>query len=64
MPTLKSCPRKKSDMTPCVVTDGAICYTLDSYGYPICVGCERGIHITGVPVDIEKLKRELDAYIR
>ena len=32
---LKSCPRRKSDMTPCVIVDGSMCYSSDGY----CVGC-------------------------
>lgn len=31
----KTCSRKYSDMTPCVVTDGADCYSSDGF----CVGC-------------------------
>lgn len=46
--TLKQCLRKKSDMTPCVITDGPICYAENARGYPICVGCERGPKVTGV----------------
>jgi hypothetical protein len=31
----------RSDMTPCVLRDGDICYAEDFSGEPICVGCER-----------------------
>lgn len=37
------CPREKSDMTPCVARDGGICVVLDTFGHPICVGCETRI---------------------
>ena len=59
--SLTTCPRKKSDMTPCVVTDGILCYVYTPYHGAICVGCERGPPTTGVFIDIEKLKRNYDA---
>jgi len=37
------CPREKSEMTPCVARDGGMCVVEDSYGNPICVGCETFI---------------------
>ena len=45
------CPRKKTDMTPCVVTDGPVAYAIYSRANqrPICVGCERSPATTGVP---------------
>ena len=39
------CPRKRSDMTPCVITDGPICYATDGR----CVGCYQPPSITKVP---------------
>lgn len=45
---MNGCPYKKSDMTPCVITDGAICYAMNSRDEPICVGCERTPEQTGV----------------
>lgn len=32
----KSCPRRKSDMTPCIIVDGSMCYSDDGH----CVGCD------------------------
>lgn len=61
--TEPTCPRKRSDMTPCVITDGIICYTLDSFRHPICVGCEKGPEVTGVAVDADKLRADYDAYV-
>ena len=43
------CPYRKSDMTPCVIIDGPICYAADSQDRPICVGCERSPEKTGIP---------------
>jgi hypothetical protein len=34
------CPREKSDMTPCLARDGRLVVVFDSFGKPICVGCE------------------------
>jgi hypothetical protein len=45
----KTCPYAKSDMTPCVIRDGDICYAMGSYDNPICVGCELTPEQTGVP---------------
>src|SRR5215472_10963137 len=45
---MKTCEYKKSDMTPCVITDGAVCYAMNSRDQPICVGCERTPVQTGV----------------
>jgi len=38
---MKRCPYAKSNMTPCVLRDGDICYAMDNNDNPICVGCER-----------------------
>jgi hypothetical protein len=35
------CPYARSDMTPCVLRDGDICYAETLRREPICVGCER-----------------------
>lgn len=44
------CVRKRSSMTPCVVTDGPIAYAMTGItNAPICAGCERGPLTTGVP---------------
>jgi hypothetical protein len=51
------CDFAKSDMTPCVRRDGAICYATDQHGNPICVGCERTPSQTGVPFE-EKTKNK------
>jgi len=48
MPT-KDCPHAKSEMTPCVLRDGPICFAMDSRDQPICVGCERPPEQLGVP---------------
>jgi len=45
----KTCAYKKSDMTPCVITDGEICFAFGQGDEPICVGCERGYKTIGVP---------------
>jgi hypothetical protein len=45
----KQCAYARSDMTPCVVRDGNICYAMNSRDEPICVGCERTPAQTGVP---------------
>jgi len=46
---MKECNYKRSSMTPCVVTDGDMCYAMDSRDNPICVGCSRTPAQTGVP---------------
>jgi hypothetical protein len=48
MPTAH-CRYAKSDMTPCVLKDGAICFAMDSDDEPICVGCEHSPKFLGVP---------------
>jgi hypothetical protein len=50
------CPYAKSDMTPCVLKDGPICFAMDSRDNPICVGCERTPEALGVdpPADWSK----------
>ena len=48
MPT-KQCPYAKSDMTPCVLKDGATCWAIGSHDEPICVGCEHGPKTLGAP---------------
>ncbi|MGL3213560.1 hypothetical protein QA639_09870 [Bradyrhizobium pachyrhizi] len=47
---MKRCDRKRSDMTPCVITDGADAYSFESDQdtHPICVGCGRSPQVTGV----------------
>lgn len=42
------CPFKKSETTPCVVTDGPNAYGADAVDQPICVGCERKPFRTGI----------------
>jgi hypothetical protein len=42
------CAYAKSDMTPCVRRDGAVCFALDGRDQPICVGCERTPEELGV----------------
>jgi predicted Fe-S protein YdhL (DUF1289 family) len=46
--TIEQCPHAKSDMTPCVLKDGAICFAMDTHDEPICVGCERTPAAIGV----------------
>ncbi len=41
MSKIVNCGYAKSDMTPCVLRDGDVCYAEDISGRPICVGCER-----------------------
>jgi hypothetical protein len=61
MPTMTTCPRKKSDTTPCVITDGPVAYAFRSEvnPSPICVGCEQGPRFTGVapPADWDEQVR-------
>jgi hypothetical protein len=45
----KRCPYAKSDMTPCVIKDGPICFAFGANDEPICVGCERSPDALGVP---------------
>jgi hypothetical protein len=47
--TTRKCEYARSDMTPCVIRDGDICYAEDGRHRPICVGCERTPEQTGVP---------------
>jgi hypothetical protein len=58
----RRCPRQQTELTPCVVVDGAICYTLGPYRRPVCLGCDMGPTVTGVGVDVEALTRDFDAY--
>jgi hypothetical protein len=53
------CPFAKSDMTPCVRRDGHICWVLNTWDKPICVGCERGPQTVGITVDEEALVEHL-----
>ena len=46
---VKHCRYAKSDMTPCVLRDGEICFAMDANDEPICVGCERSPKTLGVP---------------
>ena len=45
----KQCDYVKSDMTPCVIRDGTLCYGYGPSKRPECVGCGRGPEATGVP---------------
>ena len=55
-----TCPYAKSNMTPCVLRDGDICYAVSPAGNPICVGCERSPASLGrePPKDWDKTLRE------
>lgn len=57
------CPYAKSDMTPCVLKDGPICFVMNSREEPICAGCERWYKTIGVerPVDWDKQVAEYRA---
>ena len=46
---MTTCPRKRSDSSPCVVTDGDICYAFGWAQRPVCVTCGAGPAMTGVP---------------
>lgn len=35
------CTHARSEMTPCVLRDGPVCYAMNAADQPICVGCER-----------------------
>jgi hypothetical protein len=56
------CSRQRSALTPCVVVDGPICYTLGPYRRPVCVSCGMGPTITGVGVDVDALTRQFEEY--
>lgn len=56
------CPHAKSDMTPCVLKDGAICFAMDSMNRPICVGCERTPEQLGVDTPADWAKQVADYY--
>jgi hypothetical protein len=59
-----ACPYAKSDMTPCVIKDGPMCWAVGDGDRPICVGCERGPKTLGVPFPadweqtLEQVRRE------
>lgn len=38
-----SCPREKSDMTPCAARDGHLVAVLNSRAHPLCVGCGHSL---------------------
>lgn len=64
-----ACPHKRSDMTPCVIEDGDICYGFAGLHdqSPVCVGCGRGPATTGVPAPEgwdEQVRQYLDAQRR
>ena len=44
------CAYAKSDMTPCVIRDGGICYAGDTHDRPVCVGCGRRPEQTHIAV--------------
>jgi hypothetical protein len=46
------CPHTRSDMTPCVLRDGDICWADKFDGKPICVGCERTPKELGLPAPV------------
>lgn len=56
----KDCPYARSDMTPCVLRDGAICFAMDEHDEPICVGCEKTPAALGVsrPRDWDQTVRD------
>lgn len=45
---MAKCAHSKSDMTPCVIRDGAICFGMDWKDDPVCVGCGRSPGEMGV----------------
>jgi hypothetical protein len=61
---MQSCDYRKSDMTPCVLVDGPVCFAFGSNDEPICVGCERSYRVLGVPrpadwdQQVEQVRRE------
>lgn len=55
------CKFAKSDMTPCVLRDGAICFCIGLGDMPICVGCERGPAAIGVPFPPDWEKTVMEA---
>jgi hypothetical protein len=54
------CPYAKSDMTPCVLKDGPICFAIGLGDRPICVGCEHGPKFLGVPEPADWAKQVAD----
>lgn len=53
---LAHCTHAKSEMTPCVLRDGAVCYEMNHADEPICVGCKRPPAAMGLerPADWDK----------
>ena len=43
------CKYAKSEMTPCVMKDGDICWAFGNDEKPVCVGCEHSPKFLGVP---------------
>jgi hypothetical protein len=43
------CPYAKSDMSPCVLRDGAVSFAMDTRDNPICVSCGRSPKSLGIP---------------
>lgn len=43
-----NCPFARTDMTPCVLRDGALAVGLGDDGAPLCVGCNRWLTL---PID-------------
>lgn len=63
MPT-DQCPHAKSDMTPCVLKDGAICFCMDSTDEPICGACGRTPAQVGVDRPGDWSKQVADYYAK
>lgn len=58
----RECVYAKSNMTPCVLKDGAMCFAMDSRDEPICVGCERTPEALGVPRPADWAQTVADYY--
>lgn len=58
------CPHAKSDMTPCVLKDGPICFAMNWMDRPICVGCEKSPQTLGVDPPGDWSRQVADYYAK
>lgn len=60
----KKCSHAKSEMTPCVLKDGPVCFAMNLADQPICVGCEKSPAILGVETPTDWTKTVADYYAK
>lgn len=58
------CPRKRSATTPCVVTDGEVCYAFGIGNQPVCVSCGATPRMTGVLVDAAEWDAKVEEHLK